>query len=116
MKRLHAYTYLPYLAIVIGCFVALMLVWAGQPAGASRLDSVAQVGVAAPPGGVLASQYVPGITCTLSITTEQDFTYQDASTTFADAATFPALSTYNDELALSHGDVPTWFHYKVPGI
>jgi len=106
MKRLHAYTYLPCLAFVIGCFVALMLVWAGAVALASQPASVSQVGAAIPPGGVLASQYVPGISCTLSITTDQDFTLQDASTTFADVAAFPALSTYYDELALSFGDVP----------
>jgi hypothetical protein len=107
VKRLHVYICLFCLALVFGCFV-LVLVWTGQPAGASRLDSVSQVGVAAPPGGVLASQYVPGISCTLSITTEQDFTNQDTGTTLdaAHAAAFPALATYNYELALSFGDVP----------
>jgi hypothetical protein len=96
------------LALGIGSLAVLALMfWAGQPASASRLDSAPQVSLAMPPGGVLASQYVSGISCTLFITTEQDFTYQDTSTTFANAASFPALSTYNYELALSYGDVPS---------
>jgi len=74
MKRLHAHTCLLCLAFVIGCFVALMLVWAGQPVGASRLDSAPQVGMAAPlplhaamPNAETTPP--PPITCNVSITT-----------------------------------------------
>ncbi len=108
-------TRLIVLTLGIGCLAVLgLMLWASNPASASRLDSAPQVSMAMPPGGVLASQYVPGISCTLSITTEQDFTYQDAGTTFADAASFPALAAYNYELALSFGNVPPGPSLKFP--
>jgi len=117
MKRLTSAsgTRLIILALGIGSLAVLtLMLWASRPASASQLDLAPQVNMAMPPGGALASQYVPGISCTLSITTEQDFTLQNTSTAWANAASFPALSTYNYELALSFGDVPPGNSLKFP--
>ncbi len=117
MKRLlpTRSAYVTLLVLAAGCCAALMAtLWAGAPASAGRVDSPAEIGIAAPPQISLASQYVSGISCTLSITTEQDFTLQDINTDWTDALSFPALSTYNYELALSFGDVPPGPSLKFP--
>ena len=62
MKRLTSAsgTRLIILALGIGSLAVLaLMLWASRPASASRLDSAPQVGMAMPPGGTLASQYVP---------------------------------------------------------
>jgi hypothetical protein len=87
--------------ILVGGLAALMLVWAGN--AANRMDSAV---LAAPLARGLASQYIPGLECTLAVTNLQDFTGQSISTTLNDAVMFSALASYSG-LVLSYGDVPT---------
>ena len=119
MKRLTSAsgTRLIFLALGMGCLAVLaLMLWAGHPASASRLDSVAQVGVAAPPGGVLASQYVPGISCTLAITTtSKTLPIKMPAPPSQTQQRFPPCPPIRYQLALSFGDVPRVLS-KVPGI
>ena len=91
--------------ILVGCVMALMLIWTGRAVNAGLPSAPAPVGLAVPPASNLGSQYVPGLMCTLSLTNTADFTNQGLGITFTNASSFPALASYST-LVLSIGNVP----------